>query len=269
MLGVYVEVDILMCLLKNLYTPDMIKHLEKKDTSIYLQNILLQWFISLFIIKFPKNLQLIIWDILFIEKKIVLYKVSISLLHKYRNQIASTDSIESLNKFLDEKFSNFSDVTFLKYVLLLKNFEFDDEFLNINRRNFIEKKKKMWEKDSKNKIKVIKDTLVNREDLCNENWPICIYDANLKYEYNDSVTYRQLNDCNIIEDYFSDDKYLNDKKYFNYNNNLNNSNLNYESILIDRKPHYCKEYNKNIIFDIENESKDNSSKDSSLDDSKN
>ena len=269
MLGVYVEVDILMCLLKNLYTPDMIKHLEKKDTSIYLQNILLQWFISLFIIKFPKNLQLIIWDILFIEKKIVLYKVSISLLHKYRNQIASTDSIESLNKFLDEKFSNFSDVTFLKYVLLLKNFEFDDEFLNINRRNFIEKKKKMWEKDSKNKIKVIKDTLVNREDLCNENWPICIYDANLKYEYNDSVTYRQLNDCNIIEDYFTDDKYLNDKKYFNYNNDLNNNNLNYESILIDRKPHYCKEYNKNIIFDVENESKDNSSKDSSLDDSKN
>ena len=132
MLGVYVEVDILMCLLRDLYTPEMLKKLEKNDKLIYLQNILLQWFISLFIIKFPKNLQLIIWDILFIEKKIVLYKVSISLLHKYRNQIASTDSIESLNKFLDEKFSNFSDVTFLKYVLLLKNFEFDDEFLNIN-----------------------------------------------------------------------------------------------------------------------------------------
>jgi hypothetical protein len=246
MLGVYVEVDILMCLLKNLYTPDMIKHLEKKDTSIYLQNILLQWFISLFIIKFPKNLQLIIWDILFIEKKIVLYKVSISLLHKYRNQIASTDSIESLNKFLDEKFSNFSDVTFLKYVLLLKNFEFDDEFLNINRRNFIEKKKKMWEKDSKSKIDLIKEKLNDREDLCNINWPICIYDPNIKYQYNDTVIYRQLNDNNIIEDYFGDVKNLKGKRYYNYNEDINNNvnsshslnELDFNSILIERKRHF-------------------------------
>ena len=95
MLGVYVEVDILMCLLRDLYTPNMLKKLEKNDKIIYLQNILLQWFISLFIIKFPKKLQLFIWDILFIEKKIVLYKVSISLLHKYKYEIASSESIES------------------------------------------------------------------------------------------------------------------------------------------------------------------------------
>ena len=146
MLGVYVEVDILMCLLRDLYTPNMLKKLDKNDKIIYLQNILLQWFISLFIIKFPKNLQLFIWDIFFIEKKIVLYKVSISLLHRYKNEIASADSIESLNKFLDETFSKFNDVIFLKYILLIKNFEFDDEFLNLNRRNFMEIKKKCGKK---------------------------------------------------------------------------------------------------------------------------
>ena len=270
MLGVYVEVDILMCLLRDLYTPDMLKQLEKKDTLIYLQNILLQWFISLFIIKFPKKLQLFIWDIFFIEKKIVLYKVSISLLHKYKDEIGSTDSIETLNKFLEETFSNFNDETFLKYILLIKNFEFDDEFLNLNRRNFIEKKKKMWEKDNKTKIKAIKDTLLNREDLCNINWPICIYDANLKYQYNNTVIYRQLNNSEIIEDYFNDEQNLKNKKYFNYKEELNNNNnLNYESVLIERKPHYCKEYNKDTLFDIEDESKDNSSKVSSEDEFKN
>ena len=155
MLGVYVEVDILMCLLRDLYTPNMLKKLEKNDKIIYLQNILLQWFISLFIIKFPKKLQLFIWDILFIEKKIVLYKVSISLLHKYKYEIASSESIESLNKFLDDTFSKFNDVTFLKYILLIKNFEFDDEFLNLNRRNFMETKKKMWEKDNIRKDEII------------------------------------------------------------------------------------------------------------------
>lgn len=269
MLGVYVEVDILMCLLRDLYTPNMLKKLDKNDKIIYLQNILLQWFISLFIIKFPKNLQLFIWDIFFIEKKIVLYKVSISLLHKYKNEIASADSIESLNKFLDETFSKFNDVIFLKYILLIKNFEFDDEFLNLNRRNFMEIKKKMWEKDNIKKIENIKEKLLNREDLCNVNWPICIYDPSLKYQYNDSLIYRQLNDNNnIIEDYFKHDKNLGEKKYFSLKDNMNNNkNIDYETVLIERKPHFCKNYNKNISNDLENES--NSSKISSEDEFKN
>ena len=269
MLGVYVEVDILMCLLRDLYTPNMLKKLDKNDKIIYLQNILLQWFISLFIIKFPKNLQLFIWDIFFIEKKIVLYKVSISLLHKYKNEIASADSIESLNKFLDETFSKFNDVIFLKYILLIKNFEFDDEFLNLNRRNFMEIKKKMWEKDNIKKIENIKEKLINREDLCNVNWPICIYDPSLKYQYNDSLIYRQLNDNNnIIEDYFKHDKNLGEKKYFSLKDNMNNNkNIDYETVLIERKPHFCKNYNKNISNDLENES--NSSKISSEDEFKN
>jgi len=269
MLGVYVEVDILMCLLRDLYTPNMLKKLDKNDKIIYLQNILLQWFISLFIIKFPKSLQLFIWDIFFIEKKIVLYKVSISLLHKYKNEIASADSIESLNKFLDETFSKFNDAIFLKYILLIKNFEFDDEFLNLNRRNFMEIKKKMWEKDNIKKIENIKEKLLNREDLCNVNWPICIYDPSLKYQYNDSLIYRQLNDNNnIIEDYFKHDKKLREKKYFSLKDNMNNNkNIDYETVLIERKPHFCKNYNKNISNDLENES--NSSKISSEDEFKN
>ena len=267
MLGVYVEVDILMCLLRDLYTPNMLKKLDKNDKIIYLQNILLQWFISLFIIKFPKNLQLFIWDIFFIEKKIVLYKVSISLLHRYKNEIASADSIESLNKFLDETFSKFNDVIFLKYILLIKNFEFDDEFLNLNRRNFMEIKKKMWEKDNIKKIENIKEKLLDREDLCNVNWPICIYDPSLKYQYNDSLIYRQLNDNNnIIEDYFKNDKNLRGKQYFSLKDNTHNRNIDYDTVLIERKPHFCKNYNKNVSNDLENES--NSSKISSEDEFK-
>ena len=262
MLGVYVEVDILMCLLRDLYTPDMLKKLDKHDKIIYLQNILLQWFISLFIIKFPKKLQLFIWDIFFVEKKIVLYKVSISLLFKYKKEIASCDSIESLNRFLDETFSKFNDITYLKYILLIKNFEFDDEFLDLNRRIFIEKKKKMWEKDNKGKIKAIKEKLSDRQDLCNVNWPICIYDANLKYQYNDTVIYRQLNNFNIIDNYFEDDRNINKKYYKSKVEDLNDNNLDYSSILIERKNHYCEEYQKNVEYDIEDESKDES-KDSS------
>ena len=265
MLGVYVEVDILMCLLKELYTPSMIEHLQKADKIIYLQNILLQWFISLFIIKFPKKMQLIIWDLFFIEKKIVLFKVSISLLVKYKNKIKKIESMETLKYYLDETFNNFSDSDYLKYILFIKHFEFNDEFLNINRQIFIEQKKKLWEKDKINKINAIKQKLNDREDFCNTNWPYCIYDSSLKYRYNDTLIYSQSKEINIIEDYFSPrNKNLLKNKKINFDKNLND-NLTFDNILIERLPHCCEDYNKNLSFDVESidESKDsdNSSSD--------
>ena len=127
----------------------------------------------------------------------------------------------------------------------------------------------MWEKDNKGKIEIIKEKLEDRKDLCNVKWPICIYDASLKYQYNDTVIYRELNDCNIIEDYFEDDKYLKGKKYYNYKEEIAYSELDFDSILIERKSHYCFEYHKNISFDIESDSKDNSGLITSEDEMKN
>ena len=112
-------------------------------------------------------------------------------------------------------------------------------------------------KENKSKIDAIKEKLIDREDSCNIKMPICIYDASLKYQYNDTVIYRQLDECNIIDDYFKDDK-KQIKKYFNLQKELNNNNLEYDSILIERKPHYCHDYNKDISDNIDNESKDSS-----------
>ena len=265
MLGVYVEVDILMCLLKELYTPAMIEHLQNADRIIYLQNILLQWFISLFIIKFPKHSQLLIWDLLFTEKKIVLFKVSISLLVKYKNQIKKMESMESLKYYLDETFNNFRDNDYLKYTLFIKKFEFNDEFLDINRQNFIEQKRKLWEKDKINKVNAIKQKLIDREDFCNTNWPYCIYDSSLKYRYNDTLIYSQSKEINIIEDYFSEgNKNLFKNKKYNFEQSFGQK-LNFNNILIERFPHCCQDYNKNLSFDVEsiNESKDSNNYSSS------
>ena len=46
--------------------------------------------------------------------------------------------IESFVNFTKNLSSDFNDETFLKYILFIKNFEFDDEFLNLERRLIID-----------------------------------------------------------------------------------------------------------------------------------
>jgi hypothetical protein len=208
-----------------------------------------KWFVTLFIEHFPKKFQLLVWDLLFLDKKIVLYKVSIALWQKYKYQISQLSGIESFVEFTKNFSLDFNDETFLKYILFIKNYEFDDNFLNLERRFIIEKKKK-WEKEFMNKIKTKKI----ENDLCNTNWPSCIYDENFRQDYNDTVVYSQLEQCEIIEDYF---KYENRKKYLKNRNyldltkgNLTYKKLNYKNILIQRRKHFCYKFNKNVKYDI-------------------
>ena len=249
MLGIFTDIDIVICLLRDLYLPDIVQKLEKTSGFQILFDTLVKWFVTLFIEHFPKKFQLLVWDLLFLDKKIVLYKVSIALWQKYKYQISQLSGIESFVEFTKNFSLDFNDETFLKYILFIKNYEFDDNFLNLERRFIIEKKKK-WEKEFMNKIKTKKI----ENDLCNTNWPSCIYDENFRQDYNDTVVYSQLEQCEIIEDYF---KYENRKKYLKNRNyldltkgNLTYKKLNYKNILIQRRKHFCYKFNKNVKYDI-------------------
>jgi hypothetical protein len=82
MLGLFTDIDIVICLLRDLYLPDLIQKLEKTCGFQILFDTLVKWFVTLFIEHFPKKFQLLVWDLLFVDKKIVLYKVCISLWQK-------------------------------------------------------------------------------------------------------------------------------------------------------------------------------------------
>ena len=82
MIGIHTDIDIVSCLLRDFYLPELIQKVKKSNGLLILSNTLLKWFVTLFIEHFPKKFQLLVWDLLFIDKKIVLYKVSISLLAK-------------------------------------------------------------------------------------------------------------------------------------------------------------------------------------------
>ena len=249
MLGLFTDIDIVICLLRDLYLPDLIQKLEKTCGFQILFDTLVKWFVTLFIEHFPKKFQLLVWDLLFVDKKIVLYKVCISLWQKYKYQISQLDGIESFVNFSKKFCLDFKDETFLKYILFIKNFEFDDNFLNLERKFIIEKKKK-WEKEYMNKIRIKKV----ETELCNINWPSCIYDENARQEYSDIVVYSQLEQCEIIEDYFKEgnkNKFLKNRKNLDLTKgNITYKKLNYKNILIQRRRHVCYKFNKNVKYDI-------------------
>ena len=249
MLGIFTDIDIVICLLRDLYLPDIIQKLEKTTGFQILFDTLVKWFVTLFIEHFPKKFQLLVWDLLFLDKKIVLYKVSISLWQKYKYQISQLSGIESFVGFTKNFSLDFNDETFLKYILFIKNFEFDDSFLNLERRFIIEKKKK-WEKEYINRIRSKK----NENDLCNTNWPSCLYDENSRQNYSDVVVYSQLDQCQIIEDYFkyeNRNKFLKNKKFLDLTkDNLTYKKISYKNILIQRRKHFCYKFNKNVKYDI-------------------
>ena len=249
MLGIFTDIDIVICLLRDLYLPDIVQKLEKTTGFQILFDTLVKWFVTLFIEHFPKKFQLLVWDLLFLDKKIVLYKVSISLWQKYKYQISQLSGIESFVGFTKNFSLDFNDETFLKYILFIKNFEFDDSFLNLERRFIIEKKKK-WEKEYINRIRSKK----NEIDLCNTNWPSCLYDENSRQNYSDVVVYSQLDQCQIIEDYFkyeNRNKFLKNKKFLDLTkDNLTYKKISYKNILIQRRKHFCYKFNKNVKYDI-------------------
>lgn len=255
MLGLFTDIDIVICLLRDLYLPDIIQKLEKADGFQILFDTLVKWFVTLFIEHFPKKFQLLVWDLLFLDKRIVLYKVSISLWQKYKYQISLLNGVETFAEFTKNLSSDFTDETFLKYILFIKNFEFDDEFLNMERRLIIEKKKN-WEK----KLMFYSKTKKVGKDFCNTNWPSCIYDENLRKEYSDVVVYSQFEQCEIIEDYFkyeNRNKYLKNKKYLDLTkSNLAYKKLNYNNILIQRTKHICYQFSKNVKCDIDKDIND-------------
>ena len=71
MAGLMTDVDILVCLFNQKYIPELYDAVGEA-LFIYLKNILFQWFLSLFIVNFSNEASLTIWDVLFIDKSIVL-----------------------------------------------------------------------------------------------------------------------------------------------------------------------------------------------------
>jgi hypothetical protein len=230
MAGLMIDVDILMCLLQ-LYYPDLIDYMEENFFIDYFKNLIFQWFISIYIQNFSFEASLAIWDIVFLDSSIVLFKAIIGMLRLIKDDIMKITSLEAFKNNLKHYFSNFRDIPFLHKTLLLKRFEFNIDSINKNRA-FLETP--MIDRiNSINKYKIIKlknEVSITTSD-CYEDWPICIYDSETPYQVVNFMVYKLGTDFEIIDDYL--DNSTKSKKV------KKRKNIKYANLLIERKIHRC------------------------------
>lgn len=238
MAGVMSDVDILLCLMKHEYLKDLINNLDEYF-FIYLKNIIMQWFLSLFILNFPEKSQLIVWDFFFIEHIIVFFKLSIYLINLVKEKLLEFKGLEEFKNFLKDYFENFNRNDEMIYDLMMKKYKFDSEFIEINRKDILNIY--IQNINSNNKFK--KDILINktkeRTDYCDIMWPYCIYECESYYKIIDHLVLRPALPLNIIENYMEKDFDENDDNLVLIRDN--NIDIDYENILIERKQHVCSE----------------------------
>lgn len=234
MSGLIADIDILIGLFKEMYMPEF-NDLMKEGHFIYLKNILLQWFLSIFVINFPEQPSIAIWDILFIDKSIVLFKIAIYLIKLIKRNLLAIKDMEQFKNYIRDYFDHFNDTEYIKYVLLLRKFEFDDKFIEYNRTVFLKPIIENINRNFEDKIRKLKETNKDRKDCCNGNWPFCIFDCESYYRIADFLVFRQAQ-VTIIDDYcevYNNNHYSikSIKKKYKY--------INYETAVIERKHHIC------------------------------
>jgi len=242
MSGIMSDVDILICMMKEKYIPDLFNYL-REDFLIYIKNILMQWYLSLFISNFPIESQLLVWDILFVDKKIALFKTAIFLIKELKNDILKANNLENLTILIRNYVDNFKNLNLLKYNLILKKYEFSNNYINYNRLFILSEMIDRINKGNKFKKENLKEKIKEREELCDLSWPFCLYECDSYYNIIDHIVLKNNEKLNIIDNYCEEES-----KKQNDNNNkidlLYNEDLNFNNILIERKKHVCKEINK-------------------------
>ena len=254
MSGIMADVDILLCMIKEKYNPDLINYL-REDFMIYIKNILMQWFLSLFILNFPIEAQLFVWDILLVDKSIVLFKTAIYLIKELKNDIFKVNNLEQLTILIKDYFSDFKNLNALKYNLILKKYEFNNSFINFNRLFILSEMTEKINQTNRFKLENLKEKISERDEPCDLNWPYCLYDYETYYKIIDHIVLRNNENLEIMDNYCENQsKKINNISDNNIVNNVCDEDLNFNNVLIERKKHFCE--NKKKIKEKDKNSED-------------
>lgn len=276
MCGVMADMQIISKLMKT-YMPQIWEILEEKEENcgdFIGNNLINQGLNNLFTNDMLNNdTSLLIWDVLFLEGNITLIK-SFLALYACLSPILlkSQRNIENFKKIIDVDLKNIkpNNEELINY-LFIKQFEFNENYINEERFKFSSQIAEAFENDTidiiKSKLKISYDkqlsVQLDKTISCNKNWPYCVNDTYFE-NVTEIVFYTTLSKQKMgeyQENYFFDGlKLKNEKKMKEKKNGgINNNNLNIYNkkreegdrynISIERRPHYCshasEEINKN------------------------
>jgi hypothetical protein len=79
------------------YLPDLYKFLLNNNFELSLNNFIHKWLVTLFVQNFDKEINLVIWDFLFLEGNIVLFKSALAILKILKNEIMESPNFGMIN----------------------------------------------------------------------------------------------------------------------------------------------------------------------------
>ena len=205
---------------------------------------------------------LLIWDILFLEGNTILIK---SALYACLEPILikSKRNIENFKKIIDVDLKNIKpDNDELINYLFIKQFDFDEDYINEERFKYSIQISEAFESDKidliKSKLKVSYDKQLDiqldKTQSCNLSWPYCVNDTYFE-NVPEILFYTTLSKQKIgdyIDDYFFDEykKRKKEQKEHNLENGIyiikNEEETDRYNISIERRPHYCSHASEEI-----------------------
>ena len=207
---------------------------------------------------------LLIWDILFLEGNTILIKSILALYACLEPVlIKSKRDIENFKKIIDVDLKNIKpDNDELINYLFIKQFDFDEDYINEERFKYSIQISEAFETDKidliKSKLKVSYDKQLDiqldKTQSCNLSWPYCVNDTYFE-NVPEILFYTTLSKQKIgdyIDDYFFDEykKRKKEQKEHNLENGIyiikNEEETDRYNISIERRPHYCSHASEEI-----------------------
>jgi hypothetical protein len=189
---------------------------------------------------------MLIWDILFIDGSIILFKAALSVLKILQEKILKLSCFEEVYELIDSSTKDLNDSTSMIFSLLFKKYEFDDTFINNNRaslesevtdnlRKTKEKTKQLMKQKYKQNNRV---SFVEQGINCDTEWPICIYDTDFKTTIHNFLILKPLNQpVSLMEDYFEVSN--NKTKPKKSKTEPTSDYIDFSKLLIERRSHLC------------------------------
>ena len=231
--------DILNCNFK-----DILIHLNNLNGTIFINTLINNWLISLFLDNLSECFQLIIWDFFLLEGNIVIFKAIYGLMKMISKDIFNVKRFENLQNFFKNVIPTYENNGKLIYFLCIKSYSFN--YLSIEKKRLELKEDTLKNISEKNIFNINNNNDEDLTTICDLDWPICIKDLNYKNEIFEVISYKTLIPPIINNNYFFEKVNLRKNQYLNDNNNdiiiedekINKEEL-YSKIIIQRKKHIC------------------------------
>ena len=233
MAGVMSDVDLFICIIEKFYFPNM-STIIKESAYMYLKNVFFQWFLTLFTVSFNTDSCDAVWDVMFLEKSEAMFKAAVTMIKLFKDDLLRSNDLDGVVDVIQNKFAKYVDVNNLKFEILLKKYNFDQKLIELNRNSIENMIIVKINKTNENKIEKLKEKNIKKKELCNILWPFCVYGSEENFKVIRCLVLKSLYKPQQIENYFSESR----TEEKSENNNFH-KDLDYESILIERKHHEC------------------------------